>query len=97
MKSMQFEWDEVKSEETRAERGFSFEQVTPVFLDPDRVTFPDDRFDYGEERWITFGDIEGRLFAVAFTLRGDAIRIISARKANARERRHYDEQKDLHT
>lgn len=57
MTAMQFEWDEAKSEETRAARGFGFEQVAPVFLDPYRFTFPDDRFDYGEERWITFGEI----------------------------------------
>lgn len=94
---MQFEWDEAKSEETRANRGFGFEEVTPVFLDPVRFTFPDNRFDYGEARWITFGEIEGRLFAVAYTMRGDAIRIISARKANTGERKRYDEQNDLYT
>ncbi|WP_299682819.1 BrnT family toxin [uncultured Roseobacter sp.] len=94
---MQFEWDDEKSEATRQRRGFGFEEAAAVFLDPCRFTFPDNRFDYGEERWITFGEIEGRLFAVAYTMRGDAIRIISARKANTGERKRYDEQKDIHT
>jgi uncharacterized DUF497 family protein len=44
-----------------------------------------------EERWLTLGKIEGRLFAVAFTPRGEVIRLISARKANEREQRKYDE------
>ncbi|QBY02485.1 BrnT family toxin [Rhodophyticola sp. CCM32] len=70
---MQFEWDDAKSEATRAARGFGFEQMTPVFLDPCRAIFPDNRLDYGEQRWITFGETEGRLFAVAYTMRGDAI------------------------
>ncbi|NKX44971.1 BrnT family toxin [Roseicyclus persicicus] len=92
---MEFEWDEAKSDDTKARRGFGFDEVTPVFLDPDRVIFPDDRVPYGEERWITFGLVEGRLFAVAYTRRGAAIRIISARKANSRERKRYDAQTDL--
>ena len=92
---MQFEWDEEKSEETRALRGFGFEDVATAFLDPFRFTFCDDRFEYGEERWITFGEIENRLFAIAYTMRGHSIRIISARKANRKERTRYDENKDI--
>lgn len=93
---MQFEWDDEKSEATREKRGFGFEEIAGVFADPCRFTFPDERFEYGEDRWLTFGEIEGRLFAVAYTMRGETIRIISARKANERERRKYDEQKDIH-
>lgn len=93
---MQFEWNEQKSEDTRKERGFGFEEATAVFLDPDRFTCADERYDYGEDRWLTYGEIEGRLFAVAYTMRGEAIRIMSARKANKRERRRYDANKDIH-
>jgi len=42
-------------------------------------------------RWLALGKIEGRLFAVAYTPRGTVIRLISARKANEREQRKYDE------
>ncbi|NDV00943.1 BrnT family toxin [Pseudoroseicyclus tamaricis] len=94
---MLFEWDAAKSDATRAARGFGFEEVTAVFLDPGRVTFQDDRKDYGEVRWTAFGLIEGRLFAVTYTWRGEAVRIVSARKANARERKRYDGNQDLPT
>ena len=92
---MLFEWDDEKSEATRSARGFGFEEVTGVFLDPARFVFPDNREDYGEERWTAFSLIEGRLFALTYTRRDEAIRIISARKANARERRRYDANTDL--
>jgi uncharacterized DUF497 family protein len=54
-----------------------------VFLDPHRLD--------SEERRLTLGKIEGRLFVVAYTPRGKIIRLISARKANEREQRNYDE------
>ena len=49
------------------------------------------RHDYREERRLTVGSIEGRIYAVAYTMRGEIIRLISARKANHRERRKYRE------
>jgi len=61
-----------------------------VFLDPNRIDREYKRRDYGEERYISLGTIEGRLFAVVYTQRGNAIRLISARKANDREQRQYD-------
>ena len=94
---MRFEWDVAKADDNRARRGFGFDDIRGVFLDPSRVIFADGRFDYGESRWITFGRIDGRLFAVAYTTRGETIRIISARKANARERRRYETQGPLHS
>ena len=62
-----------------------------VFLDPHRLETKDDRRDYSEERRLTLGRIEGRLFAVAYTPRGKLIRLISARNANERKQRQYDE------
>lgn len=50
---MKFEWDEAKSQQTRSTRGFGFDDVSAVFLDPRRVTLKDARFEYGENRWIT--------------------------------------------
>lgn len=87
---MQFEWDDNKSAENKDRRGFTFDDVITVFLDEERMTILDDRYEYGEERWTTLGEIEGRLFAVTFTMRDEVIRIISARKANKRERKRYD-------
>jgi uncharacterized DUF497 family protein len=47
--------------------------------------------DYGEERFLATGRVEGLLITVAFTERGGCIRIMSARKANSDERRAYDQ------
>jgi uncharacterized DUF497 family protein len=55
------------------------------------VTEEDDRFEYGEERLISIGPIEGRLYVVVFTEREGVRRIISLRKANRREFRRYEQ------
>lgn len=86
---MEFEWDEAKSEQCRKERGFSFADVLPAFSDPARMVEPDQRYEYGEERFCLYGSIEKRLFVVVYTVRRETIRIISARKANKRERKRY--------
>lgn len=82
---VEFEWDDAKSDACFAERGFDFAYAVQVFLDPDRLVEADNRFDYGEPRYRVLGQIEGRLFLVVYTPRGDAFRMISARKANAKE------------
>jgi uncharacterized DUF497 family protein len=51
----------------------------------------DDHYDYGEERRLTPGQIEARLYVVAYTSRGESIRLISAWKANERELRLHHE------
>jgi uncharacterized DUF497 family protein len=87
--SMEFEWDDAKSDRCFAERGFDFVAIIPAFADPDRVVEVDLRHDYGEPRLRLYGRVEGRLFVVAFTTRGGVHRIISARKASRREIRRY--------
>ncbi len=86
---MEFEWDEEKSERCFRERGFDFLYAARIFFDPHRVEEPDARYEYGEQRFRVYGCIEGRLFVVVYTPRGQTIRIISARKANRREVRKY--------
>ncbi len=54
-------------------------------LDGETVTREDTRRDYGERRFATYGYVDGRLHAAVWTPRGDGIRAISVRKANARE------------
>ena len=61
--------------------GVPFEYAVRVFLDPHRLDREDSRRDYSEERRVTLGKAEGRLFAVAYTPRGKLTRLISARKA----------------
>lgn len=88
---MDFEWDETKSEDCFQSRGFDFAFAARVFFDPDRLVEADTRHSYGEERFQLMGKIEGRLFVVVYTPRHDVIRIISARKANRREVRQYED------
>jgi uncharacterized protein len=68
--------------------GIDFIDVSEVF-DGDIVTIEDDRYDYGERRFVTFGLLKGRVVAVVNTDRGDVIRIISIRKATKNEYRTY--------
>lgn len=86
---MEFEWDEAKSSACFTERGFDFAYAARIFLDPGRQVEEDRRFDYGELRYRVLGRIEGRVFVVAYTVRGNTIRLISARKGNRREVRRY--------
>jgi len=55
----------------------------------DTLTIEDDRFDYGEQRFITIGRLAGRIMVIVWTPRGAARRIISMRKANDREQAAY--------
>ena len=87
---MNFEWDEDKSEACFQERGFDFSYAARAFFDPGRLVQTDTRYNYGEDRFQLMGKIESRLFVVVYTPRHEAIRIISARKANQREIRHYE-------
>ena len=62
-----------------------------VFKDPFAIEWLDDREDYGEDRYVIIGTVNNRLLCVAYTMRGEAIRIISARGAEPHERRQYHE------
>ena len=88
------EWSEKKNKSNLIKHGLSFEDVQSVF-DGDCVTVEDNRFDYGELRFITLGSLEGRIVVIAHTPRGENTRIISMRKANSREQKIY--QKRLET
>ncbi|MHB9100360.1 MAG: BrnT family toxin [Sulfuricella sp.] len=88
---MNFEWDEAKSEACFIQRGFDFAYAARAFFDPNRIVHADTRHSYGEERYQLMGMIEQRLFVVVYTPRHDTMRIISVRKANQREVRHYED------
>lgn len=88
--AMEFEWDDDKSNACLVRRGFDFPYAVRVFLDPHRIVVQDRRWDYGEDRYRTLGMIEDRVYVVVYTVRDSAIRIISARKANAKETGDYE-------
>ena len=90
---MRFIWDEYKNRRNRLKHKVSFETAVSVFDDPYAISIQD-RFVQGEERWQTLGLIEGvvvLLVAHSIEVQGDEeiIRIVSARKATARERDIY--------
>ena len=87
---MDFEWDEAKSEECYTQHGFDFAYAARAFFDPNRIVHADTRHSYGEERYQLIGMIEKRLFIVIYTPRHDVMRIVSARKANQREVKYYE-------
>ena len=88
--NMEFEWDPDKSDRCYEERGFDFAHAAKGFFDPDRIIIKDNRYDYGENRYQMISKIKERVFVVIFTPRYNAIRIISARKANQREVKQYE-------
>jgi uncharacterized DUF497 family protein len=89
-----YEWDPAKAASNLIKHGVRFEVAARAFDDPNVLTIFD-RIERGEERWQTIGDAGGRLLAfVAHTEEDDEgdeiIRIISARRANRRERMRYE-------
>ena len=89
---LSFEWDEVKAEENLRKHEVSFEEGKTIFNDPFLFTFPDYEHSVDEERHVNIGlSVTGRILILTHTERQDKIRIISCRKATARERRFYEE------
>jgi len=89
---MEFEWDDTKAETNLRKHGVSFAEAATVFADPLAAIFPDPDHSDDEVREILVSHSEqNRLLVVSFTERGDNIRIISARVANASERRKHEE------
>ena len=70
----------------------AFAAARLVFADVFAVVREDRRHNYGEDRFILLGMVEERLLAVAYAIRGERTRIISARLAEPRERRRYHEE-----
>lgn len=86
---VEFEWDEVKAASNIQKHGVDFADAVGVFEDPLAFSMPDD--DPAEDRFIGLGtDTLGRLLVVVYTIRGEKIRIISARRATPSERRTYE-------
>jgi len=92
---MKFEWDETKNKINQQKHNISFEEAKEVFDDPLHISKLDKRFDYFEKRWITIGLTSKHKILVVANLFFDdngeeIIRIISARKANPKERKFYE-------
>lgn len=84
-----FSWDDQKAATNWLDHDISFEMAREVFKDPFAVEWDDDGQDETEDRFVTVGMAENRLLFVSYTMRGERIRIISARLAEPFERRRY--------
>jgi uncharacterized DUF497 family protein len=90
--SLIFEWDARKAGQNVKKHGVSFEEASTVFADPLALTIPDPLHSEDETRFVTMGlSHRRRQLVVAYTQRGERIRIITARGATARERKQYEE------
>ena len=87
---VEFEWDDAKNNACFERRGIDFAYAVRAFFDPHRIVMQDRRRDYGEDRYRLLGMIDGRAYVVVYTMRGSAIRIVSARKANGKEVANYE-------
>jgi uncharacterized DUF497 family protein len=86
-------WDPVKATLNREKHGVDFEEAATVFRDPLLLVRPDVVHSLDEERWIALGKSVRRLLLVVVHTENDrTIHIISARKAEPRERRRYEQQ-----
>jgi uncharacterized protein len=83
---MDFEWDSAKELANRKKHGIDFRAAASVFLDPYVVEFAT-----GELRFNAIGLVDGRMLFVTYAMRGDVVRIISARGAEPHEKRKYHE------
>jgi uncharacterized DUF497 family protein/uncharacterized protein (DUF4415 family) len=79
-----WDWDEAKRQRTLQDRGIDFADVTRFDLGTADIR-PDLRRDYGELRFRAIGMLDGRLHVLIFTPRAEGVRVISLRRANARE------------
>lgn len=90
---MNYEWGPNKARSNDKKHGVRFADAVGVFEDENAITIQDDL--KSEERFITIGrDFLSRVLVVVFTFRELVIRIISARKATAREQRMYEEKNE---
>ncbi len=85
---MRITYDPAKRKKTLAERGLNFEDAAKVFSGA-TLTLLDDRRDYGEPRFQTYGLLGRRLIMVMWTPRGADRHVISMRKCNAREKARF--------
>lgn len=96
---LQFEWDKKKAESNLQKHNVTFDEASTVFDDPLAHIFDDEKHSQEEKREIVIGEsVLKRLLVVCFTERAkDLIRIISARLANKKEHKKYEDNKTSQT
>ncbi len=85
-----FEWNEKKREQNRAKHGVDFLDAALIFEGP-ILAREDTRQDYGETRLIALGMVDGVVYVLTYTMRGEVTRIISAWQGGRKEHERYKE------
>lgn len=85
---MRFEWDEEKRKSNFNKHGVDFADVEQIFFD-ECYAINDDRFDYGETRFLSLYLLVGEVIAVIYTETDKTVRIISARREDKYEQQTY--------
>jgi uncharacterized protein len=83
-----YEWDQRKRRANIAKHGVDFVRASRIFGST-IIEAPDNRRDYGEQRFGAYGEADGDVLFVIYTWRGDSRRLISARKASSYESEIY--------
>jgi uncharacterized protein len=87
---MLFEWYEQKRLENLSKHGIDFLDAKEIWQS-EVLEVPSAQLEHGEQRHLAYGVLEGRIIAVVFTWRGNAWRLISARRARRHERQDYQD------
>ncbi len=92
---MNFEWDTEKNKANKIKHGFSFEEALHIFADPNAIEIYNQIHSQSEDRYKVIGQIQSKVFVVTviYTENKEQLRLISARKANQKERNAYEKQK----
>ena len=91
---MEIAYDPAKNDVNIAKHGLPLDFALRTLADPGRVEWVDERVAYGETRFSVLSSVEGRVFVTVYAPRGAVCRIISLRKANARETERYHASQD---
>lgn len=86
---MRYTYDPKKKTANLKKHGYDFDDAPQVIESDRAVTFEDQRFDYGEQRFITLGLLRGDVVAIATAETDEEIRIISMRRAERNEEKIY--------
>ncbi len=84
-----FEWNDAKARRNYSRHGVTFDTARGAFADPLMIEILDEREEYGEDRFLLIGMVQGQLLSVIYTEREGRFRLISARRANKDEQDHY--------
>ncbi|MDO4997437.1 MAG: BrnT family toxin [Neisseria sp.] len=87
---MKISYDPIKNHKNILERGLSFDEVQDFDWENAKIAL-DERFDYGEKRYVAAGFLNDRLHILVFTPTHNGVRVISFRKANKREIKDYEQ------